>query len=373
MSSIRLLAPTGAFGLKLLQQELKGSSGKNVLVSPLSVSVAMAMTMNGARGKTRKSIAAGLDLPDFGSVATTNLSYANLLAELNNKDALGVELAVANAIWGKQEFAFSPAFLQAVQTHFNAKVTSADFADPATLAEINKWAAENTNNRIPKILDEISPEKILFLLNAVYFKGEWNVKFDKSLTTEADFFAPTGTRKHPLMQRDGYMVYERGENYQAVKLPFGSTKRVNLCVYLPAPDVSVESFVAGLTQGTLRNLLVLEEETEGTLFLPRFKLDYDVSLNDSLKALGMGDAFDSGKADFSALASGPIFISEVKHKTFASFDEEGGEAAAVTSVGVGIESVPVTFNMRCDRPFVIALQDQVTGCVLFTGVVNDPQ
>ncbi len=373
MSSIRLIAPTAGFGVQLLQKELAANAGKNVLVSPLSVSVAMAMAMNGARGKTRKLIASGLQLPDFGSLAATNLSYANLLAELNDKEALGVDLAVANAIWAKQDFPFNPQFIGSVAAQFNAQISNADFSDPATLVALNQWASDNTNKRITKILDEISPEKILFLLNAVYFKGEWTVKFDKTLTKDEDFFAPSGTRKHPLMQRQGNMVWTRGKNYQAVKLPFGKNERTSLCVFLPAPGVSVESVVAGLSASEIRNLVTLEEGTDGTLFLPRFKLDYDVCLNDSLQALGMGDAFNSGSADFSAMASGPIFISEVKHKTFASFDEEGGEAAAVTSVGVGIECVPVSFNMRCDRPFAIALQDKQTGALLFSGVVNDPQ
>jgi serpin B len=373
MTSIRLLAPTTAFGIGLLKNEVKTHQDENVLISPISVSIALAMTMNGARGETQKGILQGLSLPDYGGgLDTTNLSYANLLADLADNKALGVDLEIANAIWANQSVTFSQAFLDTNRQSFHAQVTSSDFSAPATLAAINQWASDSTRKLIPTILNEILPDHIMFLLNAVYFKGEWNVKFDKSLTQEEDFHAPTGSVKSHLMQRRGDMLHHNGANFQAVKLPFGDSKRINLYVYLPNAGVSVDDFVDGMTEAAITDLANLQWESEGTLFLPRFKVDYDVALNDTLKKLGMDTAFGSG-ADFSGMASGNISISEVKHKTFASFDEEGGEAAAVTSVSMALECVRMPWTMRCDRPFVAALYDEGTCSLLFIGVVNAPK
>ncbi|MDR3616567.1 MAG: serpin family protein [Candidatus Obscuribacterales bacterium] len=372
MTSIRVLAPTTAFGIGLLKNEIKTHTGENVLISPISVSIALAMTMNGARGDTQKEILQGLSLPDYGGLETTNLSYANLLADLADNAALGVDLQIANAIWANQNVTFSPEFLETNRKSFNAQVASADFAAPATLDAINQWASDNTKTLIPTILDKISSDHIMFLLNAVYFKGQWSVKFDKLLTREADFHATAGDVKCQLMQRRGDMAHLSGTNFQAVKLPFGDSKRINLYVYLPNAGVSVDDFVQRLTEKTITNLAKTKWESEGTIFLPRFKVDYDVELNDTLKNLGMNTAFEPN-ADFSGMGGGRIKISEVKHKTFAKFDEDGGEAAAITSVGfVAMGAKPMPWTMRCDRPFVAALYDEHTGSLLFIGVVNAP-
>ena len=372
MTSIRVLAPTTAFGIGLLKNEIKTNSGENVLISPISVSIALAMPMNGAHGDTQKEILQGLSLPDYGGLQTTNLSYANLLADLADNEALGVDLKIANAIWANRDVTFKQEFLDTNSQSFKAQVTSADFAAPATLAAINQWASDNTKTLIPTILDSISPDHIMFLLNAVYFKGEWNVKFDKSLTKEEDFHAPTGSVKCHLMQRSDEMLYQRGANFEAVKLPFGDSKRINLYVYLPNDGISVDNFVGGLTEATIANLAIWDWLSEGTLLLPRFQLDYETELNDGLKKLGMNRAFSSD-ADFSGMAGGKVSISEVKHKTFAKFDEEGGEAAAVTAVSMATECVRMPWTMRCDRPFVAALYDEGTGSLLFIGVVNAPK
>src|SRR5262249_41292587 len=155
------------------------------------------------------------------------------------------------------------------QKSFHAQVTNANFQAAQTLADINRWASDNTKGRIPTILNEISPDKIMFLLNAVYFKGEWTVKFDKNNTTDQDFNTPSGKKKHPLMQRTGYMVFQRAANYEAVKLPFGNSQRINLFVLLPNQDVSIDDFVAGLDESAFAKLARSGYESEGTLYLPR--------------------------------------------------------------------------------------------------------
>lgn len=374
MTSTRLIAPTTNFGIQLLKAEVAANKGKNVLVSPASISIALAMTNNGARGQTQKDICKALALPDYGDgLTTTNASYANLLADLSDTKALGVKLSIANAIWASKGIAFRQDFLNANKAAFKAAVNSADFGEKATLDAINKWASDNTNGRIPKILEEIGADAIMYLLNAVYFKGDWTVKFDKARTKDGDFNTPAGKKTHPIMHRSGDMLYRQGESYQAVKLPFGDSKRINLYVYLPKTGLAVEDFVASFEDKWLTEQAQLTWESEGDLYLPRFQVEYDVELTDTLTALGMGDAFSGDTADFSGIADGSLYISEVKHKTFAKFDEDGGEAAAVTSVGIGLESVRIPFSMKVDRPFVVYLYDEGTGTVLFNGVINDPK
>jgi serpin B len=368
-------APTAKFGFALLKKEAAAHPSENVLVSPLSVSVALAMTANGARNSTLAGMLSALGLPDNGDQnAANNQAYANLLAELKGSK-LGVKLAVANAIWAQEGFEFDPDFLTTNWKYFKAAVNVSDFAEPETLEAINKWANDNTNGKIPTILKVLDPQVVMYLLNAVYFKGEWTSKFDKSKTSDQPFAAAGGSKQHPLMYRHAEMrhMQSEDESYQMVALPFGEAKRISLYVMLPAEGKSVNDLLAQMDGDKFLAACKQLYEADGHLWLPRFELNYDAQLNDSLKALGMGEAFDNG-ADFSGLRSQPpkLFISEVKHKTFARFDEEGGEAAAVTSVGMGFECVVQTWRMRVDRPFLAVLADESTGAILFAGVVVTP-
>lgn len=376
MTSLRLIAPTAQFGFDILRAQAKADKGKNILVSPLSISTALGMAAAGTRGSTQKGMNKALGLPDYGDDnKTNNLSYANLLAALKGKE-LGVKLSVANAIWAHEGFGFREEFLAKAMRDFKADVKNSDFHDPETLEAINRWVKTNTNDKIEKILEEINPDEVMFLLNALYFKGTWKTQFDKSLTEDLTFHAVGGDKKHPTMFRNGDMRYATTADYQIVALPFGEgdRKRVHLYVLLPAAGKTVEQVVAGLDGHKFFVETCRQElsESEGNLWLPRFKLDYDVELNDALKSLGMEEAFAGG--DFSGMhETAALYISKVKHKCIASFDEEGGELAAVTSVGVGFECVaPQPWEMRVDRPFVAVLADEDTGALIGAGVVVNP-
>lgn len=372
MSNTRSIAPTSSFAFDLLSRRASADSGKNVLVSPASVSIALAMTMNGARNATESGIARTLGLAAGALAADRNVSYQNLLADLSS-EALGVELSIANAIWAKEGVKFEQDFLDANKRYFNAQVSTADFGAPETVTAINDWASENTKKKISKIIGNIDPSAIMFLLNAVYFKGSWSTKFDKADTTDKPFTCGDGSViTVPTMRRSGSMRQFWGEGYQGVALPFGESGRVNLYAVLPEADQTPESVLAGFNESTFASHLQDKYPSDGTLLLPRFQLEYDVDLSETLAAMGMSDAFNSATADLSGIAAGPLFISKVKHKTFAKFDEEGGEAAAVTSVEVGIESVQVPWTLVFNRPFLAVLADDQTGTVLFAAVVNNP-
>lgn len=363
-------ASTTSFGLALFKEEARQNKGKNVLISPASVAIALAMTMNGARQTTLSAMQSTLGFGEGETIETINASMEALLSALTDPTS-GVELTVANAIWAEQSMPFKQAFLDGVVAAFKARVVNADFADPATVDAINGWANENTRGKIPTIIDNISADMVMYLLNAIYFKGSWTTKFDKDMTFGGQFASEAdGEVSVMYMNREADMRYRRGQDFQAVALPFGESKRVSLYVVLPNKGVDINDFVEGMSASVLTDLKD-GWESEVDLRLPRFQAEYDVDLKESLCALGMSEAFESG-ADFTGMADADMVISTVKHKTFAKFDEDGGEAAAVTAVGVTLECVRMTPQVHVTRPFVAALVDEVTGALLFIGKVAKP-
>jgi serine protease inhibitor len=358
--------PTVGFGVSLFQKEVINGKGKNVLISPASVAIALAMTMNGARTATLAAMKATLGYGEEQTIEAINATVGSIIAAITDPTS-GVQLNVANAIWAEKSMTFNPAFLASVVDAYKATVTTADFSDDATKDAINKWASDNTNEKIPTIIDEISPDMVMYLLNAIYFKGSWTNEFDKDRTWDDTFVAEDGSKKSvPFMFRDDEMSYARGADYQAIALPFGTSERINLCVLVPNKGVDINDFIAGMTAETV-DAAMSGYKQEAVLRLPRFKVESDLDLKDSLIDLGMGSAFHG--ADFSGMADAELVISSVKHKTFAKFDEEGGEAAAVTAVGIAMECVRMTPTVVADRPFVITLVDTQTKTLLFAGKV----
>jgi serpin B len=217
----------------------------------------------------------------------------------------------------------------------------------------------------------------LFLINAIYFKGAWSTEFDKAKTKDDVFTIGSGSQKRlPMMTQSGKYDYYEAANFQAVSLPYGSG-RVSMYVFLPAAGTTINQFLPSLTTANWDAWMKSFSKTQGAIVLPRFKVEYEITLNDALKALGMGVAFDPDRANFSGIlqTAQNAFISKVKHKTFAEVNEEGTEAAAVTSAEISVTSVAVprkSFKMVVDRPFFFAIRDNKTGSVLFLGSIVDP-
>lgn len=371
----QLAAANTRFGIKLFNQIVQQDQAKNVFISPASIAIALAMTYNGASGDTQKAMAQTLELNGL-SLADVNNAYAALRASLSNADPK-VQLSIANSLWLRQGAVLNDEFLQRNQLYYRAQVQELNFADPSAAGTINSWVSQNTNGKIPKIVDQIPGDMMLYLINAIYFKGDWTRQFDKSKTSDQPFHLLDGsTTPVPLMTQSGSFTYFQNDNFQAVSLPYGDG-RLNMLVFLPAPDSSLQAFEQTLTETNWAAWMSQFHKAEGTLKLPRFSMDYELNLNAPLKALGMSIAFDPKEADFSAMHSGSdrFFISEVKHKTFLEVNEEGTEAAAATSVGMGTTAIrpnETKFNMVVDRPFFIAIRDNTTGSVLFMGAIVRP-
>ncbi len=347
---------------------------ENALLSPLSVGMALAMTNNGAAGATREAIEKTLKFDGF-STEDINAYYRKLMADLPALDPK-TTLNIANSIWYKQGFNVLPDFLDVNRTFYQAEVSALDFTDPKAPDAINKWVNTKTKGKIPTIIDGGIPEyMVMYLINAVYFKGDWERRFDKSATSKRTFNRPgNNPLQTDFMHVKHTFKVASTDDVEAIELPYGN-KKYSMVILKPRGEGGAAPLAEKLPDsdawGTLASRF---QPREVQLSLPKFKFSYENKLNDELSALGMGIAFGQGGiADFSGInGDGGLQISEVKHKSFIEVNEEGTEAAAVTSVGIELTSAPQTYAFNVDRPFLFAIRELTTGLILFIGQVNDP-
>lgn len=368
----QLVSSADKFGLKLFNKVNEFDRDKNILISPLSVSFALGMTLNGANTTTYDSMRTTLELPDI-SQAQINEAYKSLIELLTGIDPK-VNFKIANSIFYRNTYTFESEFIELNKKYFNALVRGLNFNDPATVNIINQWVKENTNGKIDKIVDEIDNDIMMFLINALYFKGTWKYEFDKNATRDDWFIQPNGTRSPcKMMAQEGEFNYFENDDFQAIDLPYGD-EAFSMTVFLPKQNKEVDAFISGITEANWNNWLSSFKKQNVKLFLPKFKLVYEIQMKNVLTALGMGIAFDPGNADFTKLYRGSerAYISKVKHKTFVDVYEEGTEAAAVTSVEIGRSSVGQDIVMRCDRPFVFVIREKNSGSILFIGKIIKP-
>jgi serine protease inhibitor len=368
----RLVAANARFGFELFNQLQLKDHGKNVFYSPLSVSLALSMAYNGAAGETKEAMRRTLKTEGL-SLNELNGASAALINSLRSSDPK-IELAIANSLWARREVKFREDFLLRNRQFFAAEAASLDFGAPSALATINNWVSRNTKSKIPSIVDRIKPDDVMFLINAVYFKGQWEKKFKTELTKNEPFYPLTGPQKEiPMMSQSGNYPYYRGDKFQAVRLFYGD-KSASLDLFLPDKDTSIDDLLKRLSLEQFRLWTGSFHQASGVIKIPRFKMDYEGSLNDPLKAVGMGIAFVGGKADFSGMrGQNDLYISDVRHKAVVEVNEEGTEAAAATSVGVMKRSAIPRFTFIADHPFLMMIRDQRTDALLFMGLVVDPQ
>lgn len=360
------------FGLDMFKKLHK--SGENTFISPTSIAVAMQMARQGAEGTTQSEMDTAMHL-DGIDVPRANKA---LLKELNSRD--GVKLRIANSLWADPERVnLKPEYTADVSDYFDSEARAVDFEDPETLKLVNNWISDKTEQLIPNMLNEISRNDILFLINAIYFKGEWKTKFNKDDTREADWHNADGTTKrHKLMSRTDEIAYGLVDGHQVARLPYGKDQKASMLIVLPSPGAGMHELISGLSVRTINAWTAALSHQEGTLELPRFEMKYKETLNDSLKQMGIESAFSERKADFTRMGEGrrgPIFIGRVLHEARVIVNEEGTEAAAATIVGMtdGESVSPPPFSMVCDRPFLFLITDEPTGAVLFMGTVYKPE
>jgi serine protease inhibitor len=363
-----VLAASNAFSFALFHQITTAQRDSNVFVSPLSASFALGMTLNGAANQTFDELRSGLQLGTT-PLGDVDAGYKSLIALLTSLDP-SVTMTVANSIWYRNTFAFDKPFLDDGANYFNAAIKPLNFDDVrGSLAAINGWVNDQTKGKIPSIVETIRPEDVMFLINAIYFKGTWRARFDSTQTYDAPFHSQSGDQPARLMRREDKMSYTETATYQAVDLPYGDSA-FTMTVVLPKPGTSVETLAASLDPASWQTLTAGVHTTQVDLSLPKLTMSWKRGLIPDLQALGVRVPFTEA-ADFTRMspAGHQLEISQVTQKAFVSIDEQGTEAAAVTVVGIIATSAPFAQTMRVDRPFIFVIRERLSGTVLFMGKV----
>jgi len=366
-----VIAGSNEFGIELFTR-VSSSDDQNLMLSPLSASAALTMVLNGAAGDTYSQLQETLKYPEELAISEINEAYKSLVKQLLEADPK-VNIAIANALFYRYDFLIKEPFLDIMSTDFGAHIEGLDFADPSALETINGWASDNTNGKIPKVLNEISPEAAMFIMNALYFKGTWSYQFDKSLTEVKEFYLDDGscinvsTMTGELPAKKLYY-----DNFWVIELPYG---RTNFVMDIILPINTLDELTSTLSNSIWNEVTTsLDGQTEGIetiVAMPKFKFSFEKYLNQQLQSMGMVDAFLPYLANFSNITNTPIFISFVKQNTFVEVNEEGTEAAAVTTVEFNFTSAgPEMFIVQ--KPFVFAIRERTTNMLLFIGKVENP-
>lgn len=348
---------------------LHGEDAKqSIFISPLSISTALTMAYNGAETTTKEAMHQSLGYTGMER-ERVNESYKNLLAYLQGVDKK-VELNIANSIWIRDGESIEEGFIETNKSNFNAQVASLDFSKDAAVDTMNDWISKATKGKIDKMLEPpIDPLVMMYLINAIYFKGQWSIPFNPDKTFDSTFHTlDKELQSVRMMSRNGKVDYIKGEDYKAVRLPYGSGKTSMIAIL---PDNNIDAFIQDLDPDKwkdIRNNLIETQDVQ--LQIPKFKLEYGIkNLNDSLASLGMEVAF-SDQADFSGIRP-DLYISRVLHKAVIEVNEEGSEAAAATVVEMRTTSAgpePTTFI--ADKPFVFIITDDETETILFMGMLS---
>ena len=360
------------FTLKLFSESIKKSEGKNLLLSPSGIAIVLSMAYEGAAGQTRQGIADALLLKALQPEEIERGAF-DLSESLFENKKHGLELQIANSVWFDKSIKLKRSFKKRTQKNYKATREKTSFRKPKTLSKINSWVSKQTHGRIHEIIHSISPEDRILLVNAIYFKGFWSKSFDKTKTGDEVFIGiDRNQKKVPMMSGTGSYEYLKEDKFQAINLPYSDAK-MSLYVFLPNETLSLNEFLKDLTSENWNKWIDEFLEREGEIRLPRFEVSYENDMKDILKALGAGGAFDLLQANFEAMiakSDKPVFISAFKQKTWLKVDEDGSEAAAVTSAVLGLTSAFEKFQMVVNRPFFYALRDNKTGVLLFLGVIN---
>ena len=356
------------FSFALFQRLAASETGKNVFVSPLSASMSLGMAMNGAAGGTFDAMRSALRL-GTGDMQQLNTGYRGLIDLLRGLDPT-TTIQIANSIWFRNSFPFRQTFLDTTKKYFDARVSGLNFADASgSLSTINGWVSQSTGGKIPTILDQITPDEAMFLINAIYFKGTWQVKFDPAATSAERFTAVDGTAQTvPFMHRPQHVKPLFGVGFtqglSVAELPYGNGDFA-MDIVLPDRGAKIDSIAAAFGPAQWSALLGTLKDVDYALVMPKFSLSYERMLNDDLSALGMGVAFTDA-ANFSGMSPVGLQLEFVKQKTFVDVNEAGTEAGASTVTGAVVVSLT---EFRVDRPFIFVIRERKTGTILFMGKV----
>jgi serine protease inhibitor len=344
---------------------------ENFLVSPLSLHMALGMLLNGAEKETAQEIQKALKM-DAVALSELNAAYKTLINDLPVADSK-VSLGLANSVWYRNDFSVENDFQSVLKNSFESEVTGLPF-DDAAKDRINKWASDNTNGKIEQILEKIDPNHVMFLLNALYFKGDWKYQFDPTKTLDTPFKLESGqTKSVKMMFAKSDFKVGSGSNYDAVQLPYANGQ-FNMTLLIPKGENTVDDVLKGISGASWSQLTTGMTERGVTVGLPKLTLDYSAQLKGVLQGMGIKKAFYEGAQLGKINKTASLYVDFVKQDAYLGIDEQGTEAAAVTTIGVGLTSAgPQEPRYICDRPFALVISENTSNTILFMGRINNPE
>jgi len=356
------------FAWNLFKQVLDNTKEANTFISPLSVSIALGMTWNGSDGKTKAEMESTLKMSGM-SEKEINEYYQIMQNSLVKIDP-STKLNIANSIWYKKGYPIYKSFLDINQEYFDAEISDLDFNDSKSLDIINNWCSEKTNGLIKNPLDEIPANAIMYLINAIYFKGIWSSEFNSKDTSEKDFVTSGGkTNKVDMMRQEQTFNYYEDDKAQYLDMPYGN-KAFSMTVILPKQKNTIESYLKDFDIDEWNEIVEGLTPREVQVYFPKFKVQSKLELRDVLSVMGMPSAF-SGEADFSRMSENDLLISRVIHSTYCDVNEKGTEAAAVTIIETKEMALPENPVFYANRPFIFLIREKSTGVILFMGKMGE--
>jgi serpin B len=371
LKSATLIETNNQFGLDLLKTLLETEENPNVMISPTSVSIALGIAYNGAETTTREAFEQVLNYEGLTREEVNEITR-ELIHVLVNNDK-GNLLEIANSMWHNEGFPVEPEFINLNSHYFDAEVRELDFQSAQAVNTINDWVSHKTHGKIEKIIDSIDPAVMMFLINAIYFNCVWETEFDPDNTHRANFYKEDGSlfAEVDMMKLESTFRVANQQAFRAIELPYKNGK-FSMYLFLPSEESSVNQLVQELDGATWDQWMeAFSEQEDFKVYMPRFEFEFDRTLGDDLKAMGMDIAFTE-QADFSGISPIPLFIADVIHKTYIKVNEKGTEAAAVTAIIMELTSVQPMSELRLDRPFLFAITENSSKSILFIGKVAEP-
>jgi len=371
VSQKELVRADNAFGFDIFRLIMQDTDDENVMISPLSISYALSMTLNGANGVTRDSMMKALRYYNI-SLEEINNSYKDLTDKLMKVDKRVIS-EIANSVLVEERLRVKQAFMDSLTEYFNAEVHDFSVSDPDIVDIINGWIEDNTHGKIKDMINELPADIAMLLINAIYFNGKWKYEFDRDNTTDMPFYPESGPEVSvPMMNQEVTVKINSQAEFMLLELPYGQGNYV-MDIILPEDGFTSSDIIPMLNAEDWADWTENMYKTSIDLFMPRFKYEFKTELKNVLSAMGMGIAFTPFAADFSNISEQDLFISKVLHQTFIETNEEGTEAAAATVVMMELTSVPSgPLVVKLDKPFIYIIRETSTNSIVFMGKTGNP-
>ena len=371
LKSARVITTNNSFGLELVKTVFESESAPNIMISPASVSIALGMAYNGAETTTMDAFEEVLNYEGLTRQEVNEITKELISVLVTN--VKGNLLEIANSMWYDEGFPVKQEFKDLNSNYYDAEVRELDFRLASAVKTINDWVSDKTHGKIDEIINEIDPEVMVILINAIYFNCVWEVEFDPKDTRKAPFYTESGQEfgQVDMMELKSTFKVAFTEQFSGVELPY-KNKKFSMFLFLPKEGSTVNALAGELDGETWNSWLgEFSEAKDFTVNMPKFKFEYDRSLADDLKQMGLAIAF-TDLADFSGISDIPLLISDVIHKTYIDVNEKGTEAAAVTAVMFELTAMGPPSYIRFDRPFLFAITENSSKSILFIGKVSEP-